>query len=349
MGYGGYSGDAHRAITDSRAHSTPRQVFEQTGRGVHKLLSPMNLGIRESRDSAIHPNSLAIAVVVDVTGSMGKVPETMALKTLPTLMEGILDQGVQDPQLMFIAIDDAVCGSRAPLQVGQFESAAQNMDQYLTNIDIVGGGGGNGGESYDLAAYTLARHTSTDCYEKRGKKGYAFFSGDDANFPRVSADIVRRVLGDDLREDIPVADIYRELQEKYHVFYIVPVGHSQEANASWRLLLGDHVIPMQGTVGRRSSSEDIDREDDTCTVIATVIALNEGRKTLTEIADAYAAGGMSQDRVSNLVRTLTPFAATLQRDGVPQPKVSEPVLPVHETGVQATGTPRQRRSARASA
>ena len=40
----------------------------------------------------------------------------------------------------FVAVGDATC-DRAPLQVGQFESAAKEMDQWLTWSFLEGGGG----------------------------------------------------------------------------------------------------------------------------------------------------------------------------------------------------------------
>lgn len=40
-------------------------------------------------------------------------------------------------------------------------------------------------ESYELAMYFMARHTSIDCYEKRGKRGYLFMIGDELAYPKV--------------------------------------------------------------------------------------------------------------------------------------------------------------------
>ena len=47
-------------------------------RTVHPALNPYGVGVRESRDSAEHPASLAIAVLFDATGSMGAVPPQAA-------------------------------------------------------------------------------------------------------------------------------------------------------------------------------------------------------------------------------------------------------------------------------
>jgi hypothetical protein len=101
--------------------------------------------MRESRDCAEHPRSLAIAVLFDVTGSMGAVPRVLQAK-LPQLLGLLLRKGyAADPQIMFGAIGDASCDG-APLQVGQFESD-NRMDDDLGRI-LLEGGGGQKTESY---------------------------------------------------------------------------------------------------------------------------------------------------------------------------------------------------------
>lgn len=320
MGYGGYSSDAHAAITRTRSVQTDAQIFEQTGKGADSRMDPKGLKFRESRDSATHPRALPIVFCLDQTGSMNDIPKDMAKNDLPGFMQSILDQGVEDPQVLFMAVGDMTNRERAPVQIGQFESEseAQLMDQWLTLVDLVGNGGGNGGESYELAAYTIARHTQHDHYEKRGLKGYVFMTGDDAAFPEVRADQVRSLLGDDLRENIRTEEIFRELREKYEVFFIIPAGHDNHTAAGWRTLLGDHVIQVEGKTGDTNMI---------CTVAAAIVALNEGKVAdLTALAKSYAAEGMDRKRVADIVRALTPFAETLQRAGVPDPEMTDPNL-----------------------
>lgn len=215
------------------------------------------------------------------------------------------------------------------LKSGQYP-AAQQMDQWLTMCYLEGGGGGNGGESYELAAYFLARHTEIDSFDKRGRKGYVFFTGDDYAFPVVSATQVRRLIGDNLQEDIRTADIFAELRKRYEVFFLIPKGHGEpELAPSWQTYLGDHVIRMEG-------------EADTCLVAAAIVALNEGKVTsLPSLADEYTSQGFSKERVGAIVRALTPFSETLQKSGMPLPVVTEPTLPVNE----GHKTPHQRRAA----
>lgn len=329
MGYGGYSGDAHAAILTTRSTLRDAEVFTQVN--VHALMDPKGVSLRESRDSEIHPNSVPIVFALDVTGSMRHIPKSIARDELPTFMQEVLNRGVEDPQIMFLAVGDANTDN-SPIQVGQYESAAQQMDQWLTMCHLEGGGGGNGGESYELAAYFLARHTETDSFEKRGRKGYVFFTGDDYAFPLVSASQVRRLFGDSLQEDIRTTDIFAELRKKYEVFFLIPRGHGEDGlDEAWRVLLGDHVVRMES-------------EGDTCLVTAAIVALNEGKVTsLPSLADEYTSQGFSKDRVGAIVRALTPFSETLQKSGMPLPVVTEPTLPV-----SGRGTPHQRRAARSA-
>ena len=84
--------------------------------------------------------STPIAVLFDVTGSMGGVPRVLQTK-LPQLLGLLLRKGyATDPQILFGAIGDATC-DRVPLQVGQFESD-NRMDDDLGRIVLEGGGGG---------------------------------------------------------------------------------------------------------------------------------------------------------------------------------------------------------------
>jgi hypothetical protein len=214
---------------------------------VHENLDPKGVRARESRSSAEHPNSTSIVVMFDVTGSMGEVPVTLQ-KKLPDLLGLLLRKGyAQDPQIMFGAIGDATCDA-IPLQVGQFESD-NRMDENLENIFIEGGGGGQRTESYELAMYFVARHTEIDCWEKRGHKGYFFLIGDEMAYPFVKKSEVKSHINDGLERDIPVAEIVRELRQRYHVYYILPKSASYGGDATilsfWRALLGQNVLELE--------------------------------------------------------------------------------------------------------
>ncbi len=119
MGYGRYSHSAHQAMTAGRADASNTELFTQGG--CHEMMNPHGVTVRESRDSESHPESLAIIFALDVSGSMGEIPATLAKQTLPAFMKAMLDAGIADPQVLFMGIGYAG-GDAAPLQVGQFES-----------------------------------------------------------------------------------------------------------------------------------------------------------------------------------------------------------------------------------
>lgn len=175
------------------------EVFSRTA--VRDDFDPRNITLRESRDSAENPESNAIIVAFDETGSMGRIPDAFVRKGLATLVTEILDRRpVTDPHLMIMGLGDAWC-DRAPLQVTQFEADVRIAEQ-LKDIYLEGGGGGNDFESYNLPWYFAARRTAIDCFEKRGRKGYLFTVGDEPPPPVLLAEHVRTVLGDRLQDDL---------------------------------------------------------------------------------------------------------------------------------------------------
>ena len=141
MGYGDYSQTAHQALVSVRAALKDEEVFRQ--RACHPLMGPKDLKLRESRDSKAHPETLAMVFALDVTGSMGSIPVLLARQELSRFMGVMTDCGFKDAQVLFMAVGDAASDG-CPLQVGQFESTAELMDQWLTNCYLEGGGGGTG-------------------------------------------------------------------------------------------------------------------------------------------------------------------------------------------------------------
>ena len=300
MGYGSYSYAAHQALTTARAAKPRQQVFQQ--RSCHPLMNPRGIAARESRDSANNPTSRAIVFALDVTGSMGAIPEALARRELPGFMLLLQEFGIPDPQLMFMAVGDAV-GDQAPLQVGQFESTARLIDQWLTWSWLEGGGGAGEYESYELAMYFAARHLSMDCYEKRQQRGYFFMTGDEKPFPRLSRHTVREVCGDSIDFDPPTRAIVEDLQQRMEPFFLIPdLSRRTAAERTWRDLIGDRVICLE-------------HPDDTCMVAAALVALNEGLLTLDGVARQVAAH--APERVGRIARAIMPFAASVGRDDAP--------------------------------
>ena len=294
MGNGNYSLAAHEALIRGRVNIPEQQVFRQNK--CHPLMNPKGVRLRESRDGSDHPQSLGIVFALDVTGSMGEIPKLMANQQLPTFMKILIDCQIRDPQILFMAIGDAV-SDNAPLQVGQFESTAELMDQWLTWSYLEGGGGGTGEESYELGMYFLAMHTEMDCMTKRKKPGYLFMTGDEIPYPTLSKHVVEAVIGDNLDEDLTCEEIVAELQKSYVPFFIIPDrARAKRCERRWRDLLGDNVICLEAPV-------------DVCYVTAGAILLNEGRaSSIEELIALLSDAGLSTDRQSQVVQSLTPFA-----------------------------------------
>lgn len=238
-----YATTSRRAFSyDSGLRSKPRSQWK-----VHPDLDPAGVTIRESRDSVEHPTSNAIAVLFDITGSMHRFPREVQA-ALPDLHQHLLQtNAVPDPQILFGSIGDAVW-DRCPLQVGQFESD-NRMDDHLGNIVLERGGGDGQQESYELAFYFLARHTSIDCFDKRGEKGIAFIFGDEKCYPEVKAAEVASIIDDGMQVNIPVDDIIAEAQKQWDIYFIIPAGTVNADNplisGFWRNKLGaDHVLHL---------------------------------------------------------------------------------------------------------
>ena len=289
MGNGNYSYEAHQAITAGRASLPVQKVFKQ--QKCHPLMNPKGVTFRECRDGTDHPNSIGIIFALDVSGSMGEIPEAIARKELPHFMKTLGDCGVKDPQVLFMAFSD-VASNEAPLQVGQFESTAPLMDQWLTWCWLEGGGR-TPYESYELALYFAARNTAVDCFQKRNKKGYLFMTGDEPSYPELKRDEVKALLGEDLPGNLPTAKVIEELQRTFEAYFLIPdEGRATRVAPYWRGLLGKRTITMQSPA-------------DTCAVAAGLVALNEKLVPNAEaLGKRLAQSGMAKDRVAAVVKAL---------------------------------------------
>jgi hypothetical protein len=297
MGDGRWSTDVYTAAAGYRA-ATGASAFAYSDSGArqaHAALDPKGVTVRESRDSDEHPRSTPIAVLFDVTGSMGTVPRVLQTK-LPQLLGLLTRKGyAEDPHVLFGAVGDATC-DRVPLQVGQFESD-NRMDDDLARIVLEGGGGGQRTESYELAMYFMARHTDLDSLARRGRRGYLFLIGDEMPYAKVNPKEVRRFIGDDLREAITVEAMIAELQRAYDVYFIIPTaaghGGDREILGHWKRLLGQNVI-------------ELDDLDAVCETIALTVGLGEGRidldEGLADLTDVGSAAGASVGRALATVR-----------------------------------------------
>jgi hypothetical protein len=287
MGTTRWSDDHYRDRARLRAR-TGKDAFEydhavRTGaavRAVHQKMNPHGVGVRESRDSDAHPESHAVAVLFDVTGSMQAVPRVLQAQ-LPKLMGLLIRKGYLDhPQILIGAIGDATCDV-APLQLGQFESGIE-IDEDLGKLFLEGGGGGHITESYELALYFMARHTAIDCREKRGRRGYLFVIGDEIPYPQVKRKEVGKIIGDGLQSNIPVEEVIAELQQTYDVYHVLPQMTNNWSNPAvhrrWAALLGQNALRLEEPAA-------------ICELIASTIGVAEGKVDLEHLTDDLRQAG----------------------------------------------------------
>lgn len=303
----------HRRTTKQTAFTYDQYVRATGVARVHDGMNPHG-ATRESRDSDQHPDSLAIGVIFDVTGSMGTVPRVLQTK-LGALMQLLILKGyVEHPQVLFGAVGDAYCDA-VPLQIGQFESGLE-MDEDLGKIYLEGGGGGQVYETYELAVYFFAHHTSIDCYERRGHKGYLFTIGDEKPYAVVRRQQVQEHIGDALERDIPIEQVIADVQQHYEYFHIIPTntshGRSSEVQARWKELLGERVLLLED-------------EAVVCETIALAIGLCEGAvDDLDSGADDLVQAGYDPAAAATAATALARYAAVC----APVAHVAPSLLPV---------------------
>jgi len=244
-------------FTRSKIKSTtdPRTSFD-----------PKTIGVRESRDSDTSPESRPLIYAFDDTGSMGHIPYYFVQEGLGTLMRETFDRKpVKNPHVMCMAVGDSYY-DRAPLQVTQFEADIRIAEQ-LKDLYLEGGGGSNPGESYSLVWLFAGMKTSTDSFEKRGKKGLLFTIGDEPPLMTITKEHAKKYLGIDLQQDMSSEEALSLVRRQYDVYHVLVEqgnGFSQKTLNAWNDLLG------QGNVLRLADYKKLSE------VVISAIQVNEG-------------------------------------------------------------------------
>lgn len=239
MGGGSWTTDKYNASTRAKISTGTTFGYDNKARSTnnytpHKDLDPKIVaknGVIESRDSDEHPNSLPIIIGLDQTGSMGGVPRNLQ-KSLAGIFDLIVLRGyAEDPQIAISAYGDLKCDpARSAVQISNFESD-NRIDENLDNLMLVGGGGNNGGETMSGLFYMMEK-VKSDAWEKRNKKGYAFFIADE-----ISHDLDMRDLADFTDDKEPIAplkfaDLAKKVMEKWEVYILVIDNWSAEYQQS---------------------------------------------------------------------------------------------------------------------
>lgn len=248
MGRGSYTSADWSKLKKSSSisdASTASQIFKK--RAMEERFNPRFIRMREARDSEDHPQSTPIIIGLDTTGSMGYLSEEIAKNALnETMLKLYSTKPVSDPQLMFSAIGDV--NDQAPLQVTQFESDIRIAEQLL---DLwLEGGGGDAPEDYPLLWYFAAKHTVTDNYVKRNKKGFLFTIGDADCHELVTGGDIQAIF-DEPGKSYSAGDLLEMARTSYEVFHIhIQKGSQSIPDVLHRLLPGHLITVSKGNISR---------------------------------------------------------------------------------------------------
>lgn len=253
MGGGSYDYMSRSVRTKSYSSMSRDTIFKSESRRTHKVTQDLDIKgkNRVCHDiPGVHDDTFPIIIALDVTGSMGHVPERLVKRDFPEIMKKIIDAGVKDPQVCFVAIGDHECDS-VPLQVGQFEVSDELLDNWLTRLYLEGGGGSNEGESYLLAWYFAARHVETHAWEKRHRKGVLITIGDEPNLTSLPDSDCQEIFGDG-QGKVSDKRILEEAQEKWDVYHINLMDYAGKYDATqnyWKQTLGERLVNTQSSDG----------------------------------------------------------------------------------------------------
>lgn len=217
MGSGYYTAADWSKLKASRglgSSSNANQTFSNNT--INSKYDAKYINVRESFDSEDSPESTPVIIGFDVTGSMGYLAQEIATNSLnETIMKILTEKPVSNPHMMCAAF--TMPGK--PLQVTQFEADIRVVEQLLEFVL----GGGNPFAGDNILWYFAAKHTKTDCNDKRGKKGFLIGIGDeicgtDRNI--LSEAAISEMFNESVNKDITFDEALAMAQEKYEIIHI---------------------------------------------------------------------------------------------------------------------------------
>lgn len=280
MGGGIYCSTSRMARSTALGYDTKSvsDIFTQSKVGAaHESMNPKGISFRECRTSEDHPNARPVIIGLDVTGSMYTIPHQLIKNGLPTLMGGLIESGYPDEAVLFLGIGDHVTDDY-PIQIGQFESADEELDLWLTRTYLEGGGGGNRGESYSLAWEFAANRVQADAFEN-GVKGTLITIGDEPCLDSLPENALKNIYGEDLIQEgySDLGSLLEKVKKNWNVYHIIMTNGSWGSLSTdeWRELLGDNAVEV-------ASNDELPR------ILTDIISKdsdrgNSGAKTVTVV------------------------------------------------------------------
>ena len=256
------------------------------------LDSSMNPKGKILKSTSKHP----IIIMLDVTGSNINFARVVYDK-MPMFYGQIEQKGyLDDFDISICAVGDAY-SDHYPLQIGSFAKGIE-IDSWLEKLVLEGGGGGQGMESYELAAYYLYKNAK---FEK-GAEPIIFFIGDEAAYPTVNMMQARRVGAICDEKNIKPFDLLRE-KSNDNVFMLLNKfcgrRFDEEITESWEELLApQHVVK-------------IEEEKSIVDLMLGIISMVSSARTLDTYKIDMIDRGQSQKRIEGVSKSLEGLSTAL--------------------------------------
>ncbi|MFC1639013.1 hypothetical protein ACFL26_01950 [Patescibacteria group bacterium] len=287
MGGGGSYYDRDVSVTRRTTSSFSEQVMSR--RSLDPAVDPKNRKlVTEARSPIVFP--------FDDTGSMGTLPKVIVDK-MPMICGQVAEMQILDDPVISVATfgDD---GNREPasIQVGDF-TQLRNADSWFQRLWLVGNGGGNGIESYELAMYYYAYM----CDIPNAETPIFILTGDEGFYAKLPRNRLDRLFGRKFKRNkaTTARQVFADLDRKFkgNVF-IVRKRYSDESRVmrQWTNLMGRSRIALLG-------------EDKAIGDVALgVIALASGRYDLDQYLASMAERKQTKTRIANVRESLVPVA-----------------------------------------
>lgn len=257
-----------------------------------------------SLDSALKPNGKIlesktkspIIVVLDVTGSNIDFARVVYDK-LPMFYGQIEQKGyLKDFDISFCAVGDAYTDDY-PLQICDFAKGIE-LDSWLEKIVLESGGGGQGMESYELAAYYLYKNTKFVA----GSEPIIFFIGDEKPYSTVNQSQAEQFDIECLESGIKPFDLLSK-KVNDNVFMLLNKYASRyfenDTVACWeKLLAPEHVIK----IGEEKAIVDL---------MLGIISMVSSTRTLETYKIDMLDRGQTQARIEGVSKSLKGLSTAL--------------------------------------
>jgi hypothetical protein len=258
-----------------------------------------------------------VIVLPDGTRSMGVWTDEI-FKRLPLLWDELVQIfGAQDNELLFGTFGDAKCDPH-PLQISRF-GRAQELDALVASLKPDRGGGGDGAESPELAAYYLASKIDF----ARAVNVFAFLITDEAGADQVNAAHARRHLEVEPAEELlDTCVLMRHLRRRMRLNTLLMDSHQYdftEIERWWESMLPEGVLRLD--VPERAV-------DVICLAIAESLSAAAGDAFLTRFGTRQAGKAHEDDNRRIISQTRLTLQGRLSRIKLPGPSSGQTRSPL---------------------